>query len=154
MGEHSQKKGTARTHFWPMWPNRWMDQDTTSAEESLGAGEFVLDGVAAPPPKGHVQPPFSACAYCSQLAWWMKTPFGTEVNLGPYHVVLDGDPATPPPRKGHSSPSLFSAHMSIVATVVHAAQLLLSSCIDNKLATEIHIRIICKLLGRKTLWRN
>jgi len=41
----------------------------------------------------------------------MKTPLGTEVDLGPGHIVLNGDPA--PPGKGHSSP-LF-----IVATVAH-----------------------------------
>ena len=40
-------------------------------------------------------------------------PFGTEVGLGPGHILLDGDPA-PPPRKGHSSALQFSA-MSIVA---------------------------------------
>jgi len=35
----------------------------------------------------------------------MKTPLGTEVDLDPGHIVLDGDPA--PPRKGHSNPPLF-----------------------------------------------
>jgi len=35
----------------------------------------------------------------------MKTPLGTEVDLGPAHIVLDGKPA--PPRKGHISPPLF-----------------------------------------------
>ena len=35
----------------------------------------------------------------------MKAPLGTEVDLGPGHIVLDGDPA--PPQKGHSSPFLF-----------------------------------------------
>ena len=33
-------------------------------------------------------------------------PLGTEVDLGPGHIALQGDPA--PPRKGHSSPALFS----------------------------------------------
>jgi len=33
---------------------------------------------------------------------------GTQVGLGPGHIVLDGDP-TPPPQKGHSAQ--FSAHM-------------------------------------------
>jgi len=31
----------------------------------------------------------------------MKTPLGTEVDLGLGHIVLDGNPARP--RKGHSS---------------------------------------------------
>ena len=38
----------------------------------------------------------------------MKTPLGTEVDLGPGHIVLDGDPALPPP-KGHNPQ--FSAHV-------------------------------------------
>ena len=28
--------------------------------------------------------------YYSQTAGWMKTPLGTEVDLGPGHIVLDG----------------------------------------------------------------
>ena len=47
----------------------------------LGPGDVVLDGVAAPPKRA--QPPvFGSC-----LLWpnggWMKTPLGTEVDLGP-----------------------------------------------------------------------
>ena len=34
---------------------------------------------------------------------------GMQVSLGPGHIVLDGDPAPPPP-KGHS-PLQFSAHI-------------------------------------------
>jgi len=34
---------------------------------------------------------------CGQVAGWMKTPLGTEVDLGPGHTVLDGVPA---PAKG------------------------------------------------------
>jgi len=48
--------------------------------------------------------------------FWMKTPLATEVDRGPDHIVLDGDPA--PPRKGHSSPLFWP--MSIVAMVVVA----------------------------------
>jgi len=36
----------------------------------------------------------------------MKMPLGMEVDLGPGHTVLDGDPA--PLWNGHSSPPLFS----------------------------------------------
>jgi len=28
--------------------------------------------------------------YCGQTAGWMKTPLGTEVDLGAGHIVLDG----------------------------------------------------------------
>jgi len=36
-------------------------------------------------------------------------PLGMEVGLGPGHIVLDGDPATPPRKRGHSPQ--FSAHV-------------------------------------------
>ena len=39
-------------------------------------------------------------------------PLGTVVDLGPGHVVLDGDPA-PPPERGTAAPSF--PPMSIVA---------------------------------------
>ena len=48
--------------------------------------------------------------YCDQTVGWIKMPLGTEIGLGPGHIMLDGDPAPLPPRrdgKGHSSPSLF-----------------------------------------------
>jgi len=52
-------------------------------------------------------------------------PLATEVDLGPGHIVLDGDP--PAPAKGHSSsPSFWK--MSIVATVA-----LLSYCATAEL---------------------
>jgi len=34
-------------------------------------------------------------------------PLGMEVGLGPGHVMLDGDPAPPPPEKGTATPPLF-----------------------------------------------
>ena len=34
-------------------------------------------------------------------------PLGTEVGLGPGHIVLDGDLAPQKLKMGHSSPSLF-----------------------------------------------
>jgi len=40
----------------------------------------------------------------------MKMPLGTVVGLGPYDIVLDGDPA-PPPQKGGGAPTQFSAHI-------------------------------------------
>jgi len=45
----------------------------------------------------------------------MKTPFGTEVDLGPCHIVLNGVPA---PAKGAQQHLSFRP-MSIVATVAH-----------------------------------
>ena len=43
--------------------------------------------------------------YCDQTVGWIKMPLGTEVCLSPGDILLDGDPAPPPPRKGHSSPT-------------------------------------------------
>jgi len=55
---------------------------------------------------------FLAHVYCGQMAGWIKMPFGTEVRLGPGHIVLDGNPATsPPPIKINTQqPHHFSAH--------------------------------------------
>jgi len=44
---------------------------------------------------------FLAYVYCGQMAGWVKTPLGTEVDLGPSHIVLDGVPA---PAKGEQQP--------------------------------------------------
>ena len=38
------------------------------------------------------------------VAKWMKTPLGTEVDLGPGHIVLDGVPAA---AKGAQQPPIF-----------------------------------------------
>jgi len=39
--------------------------------------------------------------YCGPTVGWIKMKLGMQVGLGPGHIVLDGDPAPPPP-KGHS----------------------------------------------------
>jgi len=41
--------------------------------------------------------------HCGQIVSRIKMKLGTQVGLGPGHIVLDGNPAPPPP-KGHSSP--------------------------------------------------
>ena len=41
--------------------------------------------------------------YCGQTVGWIKIKLGTQLGLGPGHVVLHGEPA-PPPLKGHSPP--------------------------------------------------
>ena len=46
--------------------------------------------------------------YCGQTVAWIKVKLGTQVGLGPGHIVLDGDPLPPPP-KGHIAQ--FSAHI-------------------------------------------
>jgi len=50
--------------------------------------------------------------YYRQTAGWIKMPLGTEVGLGPGHIVLDGDPAVPTER-GTAAPTFLPT--SIVA---------------------------------------
>ena len=47
--------------------------------------------------------------YCGQTVGWIRMKLGMEVDLGPSHIVLDGDPA-PLPLKGHS-PLPFSCRL-------------------------------------------
>ena len=47
--------------------------------------------------------------YCCQTVGWIKMKFGLQVGLGPGHIVLDGDPASPP-LKGGRAPQ-FSTHI-------------------------------------------
>jgi len=54
--------------------------------------------------------------YCGQTVGWFKMKLGTEVGLGPGHIMLDGDPAHPPPKG--ISPQ-FSAHIYCDQTVAH-----------------------------------
>ena len=51
--------------------------------------------------------------HCGQTVGWIKMKLGTQVDLGPGHIVLDGDRALPPP-KGHQrgTASQFLAHIS------------------------------------------
>ena len=48
---------------------------------------------------------FLANVYCGETAGWIKTPLGTEVDLGPGHFVLDGFPAIG--ERGTAAPPLF-----------------------------------------------
>jgi len=78
-----------------------------------------------------------AHVYCGHMAGWMKTPLGTEADLGPGHIVLDGVPA---PAKGHSSP-LFSAH--VYCGHGRPSQLLLSSCFLSQTEPRPELGLIC-----------
>ena len=64
-----------------------------------------------PSPKG-LSPQFLARVRCGQMAGWIKMPLGVEVGLGPGHIVLDGDPAPQPPKRG-TAPNFWPT--SIVA---------------------------------------
>jgi len=83
-------------------------------EVGLGPGDFVLEGVAAPPKRG-TAPVFPAQVYCRQTVGWMKTPLGTEVDLGPGHITQT---ETHLSRERGTAASSFRP-MSLVATVAH-----------------------------------
>ena len=46
--------------------------------------------------------------YCGQMVGWIKMTLGTDVDLGPGHIALDGDPSTLPQR---GTAPQFSAHV-------------------------------------------
>jgi len=65
-----------------------------------------------PPEKGHTTPTqFLVHVYCGQMAGWMKTPLGTEVDLGPGHIVLDRVPALRERGTAAPPPAVFLAHV-------------------------------------------
>ena len=64
-------------------------------------------------------------AYYGHVVGWIKMPLGTEVGLGPGHIVLDGDPCSFPP-KGAQQPTLFGSFL--LWPNGRLSQQLLSSC--------------------------
>jgi len=62
--------------------------------------------------------------YCGQTVGWIKMKLGTDVGLGPGHIVLHGDPA--PARKGHGRPPFFGS--CLLWPNGRPSQLLLSTC--------------------------
>jgi len=108
-----REKGTApHPIFGPYlsWPNGWMDQDAMplGTEVNLGAGDVVLDGVAAPPLKGHSTPFFGPC-----LLWpngWIDedaTSYGSRPRLRP--CCVRRGPSSP--QKKSTAPTQFLAHV-------------------------------------------
>ena len=90
-----------------LWPNGSMHQDATCYGGRPRPRLRCVRLVLAFPQRGRAPPPLLAHVYCGQTARWIKIPLGTEVDLGPGDIVLDGDPALL--RKRHIAP-LFSAH--------------------------------------------
>ena len=75
-------------------------------EVGIGLRDIVFDVNPATPIKtAHHPTKFLADVYCGQMAGWMKTPLGTEVDLGPCHIVLDG--VTAPAKGAQQLPPLF-----------------------------------------------
>jgi len=100
-----------------LWRNGCMDQDATwYGGRPRPTRHCVRCGLAIPR-KRHTHPTqFLAHVYCGQMAGWLKTSLGTEVDLGPCHIVPDGVPA---PAKGAQQPPPFFRPISIVATVAN-----------------------------------
>ena len=90
-----------------LWPKDCMDQDATWYRgRPRPVRHCVPCGPSYPRKKGTPTPTqFLAHVYCGQMAGWMKTPFGTEVDLAAGHIVLDGVPA--PATGAQHSPPLF-----------------------------------------------
>ena len=96
-----------------LWPNGCMDQDEIwHGGRPQPRPHGVTWGPSFPPQKGH-SPQFSAHVCCGQTAGWIKMPLGTEVDLSPVDIVLDGDPSPPKKAGGHSTPNFWP--MSFVA---------------------------------------
>jgi len=107
------QKGAEPPIFDPylLWINGWMDQDNTwQRARPQPRQDFVRWGPSSSPPKG-ADPQFSAHAYCGQTAVWIKMNLGTEVGLGPGHIVLDGASSLSP--KGGGAPNF--RRISVVA---------------------------------------
>jgi len=83
-----------------LWPNGWLDQDSTwyggIGGIGLGPGHIVLDGDPVPQ--------FSAHVCCGQMSGWIKMPLGTKVGRGPGDTVRWGQSL---PQKGAQQPPLF-----------------------------------------------
>ena len=83
-----------------LWPNGWMDQDETRHGDRPRPRPYCVRwGPSSSPQKGH-SPQFSAHVCCGQTAGSIKMPLGTEVDLGPGDIVLDGHPALTLPQNG------------------------------------------------------
>ena len=100
-----------------LWPNGCMDQDGTwYGGRRRPTRHCIRCGPSYSQKKGTPAPSNFWPMSCGRTAGWMKTPLGTEVDLSPGHIVLDGVPA---PAKGALQPPPSFRPMSIVATVAH-----------------------------------
>ena len=114
------KKGAEPSpNFRPIFivAKRWMHQHATwYGGRPQPRRHCVQCGPSYPQKKG--TPTFTqflAHVYCGQIAGWMNTPLGTEVDLGPGHIVYRRGPSS---HKGGTAAPSFRP-MSSVATVAH-----------------------------------
>jgi len=108
----SQKGGRAPPPIFGqflLWPNGWMHQDATwYGGRPQHRPHCARWGPSSPPLKEH-SPQFSTHVRCGQTAGWTKMPLSVEIGLGPGDLVLDGDPAASPRKKGTAAE--FSVHV-------------------------------------------
>ena len=109
MGTQLSPKGAQYPPFFSpclLWPNGCMDQDATWYGGRPRPRPHCVRWGPSPPKRGHNSPHFSAHVRCDRTAVWIKMPLGTDVDLSPGYIVLDGDPAADH-KNGHSSPPLL-----------------------------------------------
>jgi len=114
-GDPASPRKKARPHpiFGPclLWSNGWMVQDAT-----WYGGKPRPRGLCVR--YGHkYSPQFSVHVYCGQTTGWMKTPLGTEVDLGQGHLFVRRGPSCRENLAQQPPPSFRP--VSIVATVAH-----------------------------------
>jgi len=91
------QKGGRAPNFWPISiVAKRLDGSKCHLVQRLASAQryCVRWGPSSPFSKGH-STQFSANVGCGQMAGWIKVPPGTELNLGPGNVVLDGAAALP-----------------------------------------------------------
>jgi len=93
-----------------LWPNGSTDQDET---RHVGRPRPWPHCVRWQPrsssPRGH-NPQFSTNICCGQTSRWIKMPLGRKLGLDPSDTVLDGDPASPRPKKA-AEPLSFAPYL-------------------------------------------
>ena len=120
-------------------------------EVGLGLRNIVFD-VDPVTPRKKAHPPqrnFGSCLFWPN-GWMDEDAAGTEVDLGPGHIVLYGVPA---PAKGAQQPP-FSAH--VYCGHGRLSQLLLSSCTHGRPETVVAWSIcgVYSLLASLLCWRS
>jgi len=65
---------------------------------------------------------------------WIKMPLGTEVGLGPVHIVLDGNPAPPKKKGGIAAPTFRPMPIVAKRSPISATAELLSQLLKGGIA--------------------
>jgi len=107
-----KKGGTAvplPTIFGPclLWSNGWMDQDATWYGGRPRPRQHSVRWGPSSVPKRRTAPRFRLMSGVAKTAGWINMRFAMQVDLGPVHIVLNGEPA--PPKRGTALQ--FSAHV-------------------------------------------